>query len=389
MRQARQFCAIMLLGFWALASLSPLFAQNADLENSLILYKYEGKSMKDSQWGKITEFQQALSAHLRDCGKPGLGADGTWGNGTQKGLQNLLSCSGFADLAVSPDHPLHGALHTALWKRLLPERPAPTVHERAFALSLTHEATDYDRVEWNYGTDDDKSALTWGPYGATVGWGNEVRAVLKRLHENQGDLLKNTFGEEYAIVEKLITSEAKSGYALMKEVHNDPTQRDQFKKKLQALGATAEARAAYDWYAFEGGQWLKPNLKRLYSLIPEAAATATEIDYALFLDLGMHAGVGQDRIDKVSKAITAKEQELGRPLSPAERRQAIGEAFVAAINPRWREDRRGRNVVFYVDGIERTNLSEAEISAWNKRSGRKASNFGLSDSRKYYPAFLK
>lgn len=197
------------------------------------------------------------------------------------GCQRRLACPGFEAYAVADDHPLHGTVHTALWQHVLPEAPVPTVHARAFALALTHEATDYDRVEWNYGTADDRSAVTWGPYGATAGWGNEVRAILRRVHEQHPALLPDLFGDEFASVEALLDGDRTDGYDLLKPVYDDPQRRQAWREALQALGRRAEGRAAYDWYAFESGQWLSPNLRRLYHLVPDAAAT--EIDYAFSL----------------------------------------------------------------------------------------------------------
>jgi hypothetical protein len=55
----------------------------------------------------------------------------------------------------------------------------------------------------------------------------------------------------------------------------------------------------------------------------------------------------------------------------------------------WKKGRMGRNVVFYIDGIGQENLTEAEDDAWQKRTGRRASDYGLSDIRKFYPNFLR
>jgi len=52
-----------------------------------------------------------------------------------------------------------------------------------------------------------------------------------------------------------------------------------------------------------------------------------------------------------------------------------------------KDDRLGRNVVYYVDGIGVNNLSQKEREVWRQRTGRKASNCGLSDDRKYNPDF--
>jgi hypothetical protein len=201
------------------------------------------------------------------------------------------------------------------------------VHERAFALVHTHEGTDYDRVEWNYGTPDDPSALTWGPFGATVGWGNEIRGILIRLQEKTPDLLEDLFGNEFPTVSKLMTQSPNEGYNILKPVHSDLQRRQLWKEKLQALGALEPGRAAYDWYAFRSNEWLKPNLRRLYQMIPDAPSEATEIDYAFFLDLGAHASVSQGRITGAMAAIEAEKTKFGRRLSPAERRRVIGQYF--------------------------------------------------------------
>jgi hypothetical protein len=65
-------------------------------------------------------------------------------------------------------------------------------------------------------------------------------------------------------------------------------------------------------------------------------------------------------------------------LSAAERRRVIGQTFVAALGNQV-EDRRDRNVLYYVDGIGEAVLSSSEISAWRQRSGMRATDFGLRD----------
>jgi len=379
----------------------PLMSQAVDPDSSVILYKYDGTSLRDSRWGKIAIFQQALSDSLKACGKDGIAVDGWFGSGTRKGINRLLSCPGFEDLQVPVGHRLYGAIHVLLWQRLLPGVALPTVHQRAFCLSLSHEGTDYDRVEWNFDTADDKSILTWGPFGATIGWGNEVAGILRRLNATNNDLLKDIFGSAFfdddssvvsqllAIGEQNRSRQRTRIYRLMRAVYDSVPNRIDFKKRLQRLGATPAGRAAYDWYAFESNDWLKPNFKRLYRLIPNADSTATEIDYAFFLDLGMHAGITTRRIAAAKTAIREKEAELNRPLVPAERRRVISRVFVEAINQQWRHDRMGRNVVFYIDYFKPEKLTAEELSAWRNRTGRKASSFGLSDARKYYPPFLK
>jgi hypothetical protein len=375
------------LGLSALLAL-PVWAQVSLNQEAYVLYEYQGKLLRDSKWGKIPQWQTALNAALVACGKSGIGsADGMYGKGSHQGLVNLLTCPDYHELALPSEHPLFGKVSSILWQRLLPETALPTAHERAFALSLTHEATDYDRVEWNYNTGDDLSALTWGPYGATVGWGNEVRSILIHLLQSQAEFLTSTFGAEFASVEQLMKAEAKQGYAILKPIFNDAERRAAWKHSLQMLGASEVGIQAYNWFAFDSGQWMSQNLKRLYALIPDAQNQGTEADYGFFLDLAMHAGVSSKRIDAAQQAIDEKQKKLGRPLTSAERRREIADVWAEQVNSRWRDDRVARNVVFYVDGIGESQLSEQERKAWLKRTGLKASYFGLSDARHYYPSF--
>lgn len=257
-------------------------SQNNPPENDPVLFRYDGRMLRDSKWGKIPELQKELSEALVRCGRNGIKVDGLYGRGTQRALSLLITCPEFETFAHPPGHPLHGTVHKALWEKLLPNSRLPSVHERVFALTLTHEGTDYDRVEWNYETPDDKSALTWGPYGATVGWGNEVRAILKKVNAEDPGLLRALFPETHEIVRKLMERDPGDGYQIMKTVFADAPRKKRFEEDLRALGATEEGRKGYDWYAFGSGQWLKPNLRQLYRLIPRATAAATEVDYAFF-----------------------------------------------------------------------------------------------------------
>ena len=388
MRKPFQAFLIALFICLCFAANQAAFAENEELNTSVVLYDYRGKFLWDSKWGKITICQGALKEKLEICGKAGIGVDGKFGKNSRDGLLRLLSCRGFENLFVETNHPLYGTVHSALWKKLLPDTGLPTVHERAFAIVHTHEGTDYDRVEWNYDTPDDTSALTWGPFGATVGWGNEVRAILIRVQEKNPDLLEHLFGSEYITVSELMVQNPNNGYHLLKPVYSDLQRRQFWKEKLQALGALEAGRAAYDWYAFHSEGWLKPNLRRLYQLSPNAPSEATEIDYAFFLDLGAHASISQDRVTGAKASIVAEKAKIGRPLSPAERRRVIGQYFAEQVIRKWKKDRTGRNVVFYFEGVGKVNLTDEEIDAWQQRTGRRASDYGLSDNRKFYPDFL-
>jgi hypothetical protein len=364
-------------------------AQPGDDSKFTILYDYQKMRLKDSRWGKIALFQRGMSQKLQKYGLDTVKADGAFGQKSKLALKQLLAKSEWDALNFPPEHPLFGTIHPALWARVLPTTPFPTVAERAFALVLAHEGTDYDRVEWNFGTSDDKSALTWGPFGATIGWGNEVRLILRRIQQQRPDTLKSIFGAEYPVVSRLLAEDAANGYNIMQAIYDQPERRLTFKRKLQTLGATAIGQQAYDWVALSSDFWLKPNFRKLYALIPNADSLATEIDYAFFLDLGAHASISGKRIQRAQVVLDSLTTALQRTLSPAERRRAIANVFVQFVHPNWRADRMGRNVVFYIDGIPEAELTTTEKTSWQTRTNRRASQFGLVDQRRYYPDFLK
>jgi hypothetical protein len=152
-------------------------------------------------------------------------------------------------------------------------------------------------------------------------------------------LLQNLFGDEFSTMSNLMIQNSGEGYDLLKPVYLDEQRRQVWKEKLQALGTLEPGREAYDWYAFHSDEWLKPNLRRLYRLIPDALSEATEIDYAFFLDLGAHSSITQRRIADAKAAIEAERTKIGRPLSPAERRRVIGQYFAEQVIRKWRKDR--------------------------------------------------
>lgn len=358
-----------------------LWTPPAAADPSTMLYQYRpgGPALFDSKWSPMTLFQRALSEALVKCGQSGIVADGQFGPGSRKAILRLSSCTGWEEKARSPEDALHGTVDTALWRRLLPDTPYPDAGTRAFGLVLAHERTDYDRVEWNYGTGDDRSALTWGPFGATAGHGNEIRAILERLVATAPSLVDQTFGSEAASARAFVSAPGNQGYALLKPIYGDDGRKRAWTQALESLGASPEGRAAYDWYAFESGRWFTAGLKRLNSLV--TGRGITEIDHAFFLDLAVHASIKRSRIDEARTAIETESARRGRALTPAEMRQAIGGVFAARVNPRWRDDRLGRNVGFYVGGVGDAALSDRERTVWLRRSGYRASDYGLSDTR--------
>lgn len=359
---------------FALVTCATAHAQNAP--DPELLFRYGGVPLHDSKWGPLAAFQRALSDSLMAHGRAGLVADGIFGGATRDAIARLIALPEFAPPLQPPGTDTECIITRALWRRLLPRTLPPTVRERAFVLSLSHEATDYDRMEWNYGTSDDRSALTWGPYGATVGWGNEVRAILLRIERRDSTLLPRAFGEEYGMLAALLAAAPVEGYAVLRPVFEDTARRRVWRGLFAALGAQPEARAEYEAHAFATDEWLRPAMRRLYGLVAADSGVATEIDYAFFLDLAMHMSITKERAAACSTAMAARRAKLHRALTPGERRRTIAIALVP--NAR-RADRTGRNVVYYIDGIAEEGLTAAELAAWRRRTGRRASDCGLAD----------
>jgi hypothetical protein len=192
-------------------------------------------------------------------------------------------------------------------------------------------------------------------------------------------LIAQCFGPETTEISKLLAAaDAAAAGEIVRQAFIDPARRQAWKAGYACLGAQPSVRTAYDTYAFRSNGWMKPALSRVYQLIPGGTGGGTDIDYAFFVDIVMHMGVSNNLMATTTQALAQRTAALGRPLTAAERRQTIGQTFVAALGNQV-EDRRGRNVLYYIDSIGEAALSPAETAAWRHRSGMRASDFGLRD----------
>src|SRR5262249_15384864 len=172
------------------------------------------------------QLQQTLSVELTTRGQEGVVSDGAYGKRTHGGIARLCDLADFRDLKVPESDPHFGAISFSIWDRLMPAVSPPTIHERAFVISLSHEGTDYDHAEWNFGTSDQESVLTWGPYGATVGHGGEVQAILRRVAGIDSRLVPEAFGNDSLVVKQLL--DGKNGEELLQPVHADLARRERW-----------------------------------------------------------------------------------------------------------------------------------------------------------------
>lgn len=376
-----------LAGFLILISCHVGVVNGQDLEVAVVAY--EGRLINSGKWGLVARLQSALSSALGRCGQPCIATDGRFGKGTRSGLRRLAACDGFEKFRTGEGQPSDGRVTVGLWHTLVGE-PVPDLMERAFTIWLSHEGTDYDRVEFNFTSGveprphpaDPYSYLTWGPYGATVGHGAEVQQILATPQVRAQ--LPECFGsQEMAKVEALLPLRKDRAGQLVHDVVSDIRRRDIWKSAFKCLGASEFVRKAYDRAAFgTGSTWVLNQTKQLYALIPDARKVATEIDFAFLVDIAMHAGVRRDRVVRIRAVLQQEEQRLGRALTAPERRRTIGNEFVRLIsNDHQRTTRLGRNVTFYVDSLP---LSEDERAAWSGYKGLKASQLGLTDEP-YWP----
>jgi hypothetical protein len=250
---------------------------------------------------------------------------------------------------------------------------------------LSHEATDFDDIEFNFSPDgtpqanDPTSYLTWGPYGATAGGGGEIQHILSDPRSDA--FVDACFGSEASSIRALAAAPSdheSQARDIVQQAAANPTRRAAWEAGFKCFGAKSEVQAAYQGFAFESGEWLSPGTHRLYTLVP--SGEATQIDYAFFIDLTIHMSITQARIEAARSALEAAQADGDASMSPAQRRRIIGQTLVGALSNQI-EDRRGRNVVFYADGITLDALTDAEITAWKRRSGLWASDFGLVDDR--------
>ena len=177
------------------------------------------------RYSVFAKFQANLQRVLDDCGKPapavvprGAQPSGRIGRETRQGIRRALDCEALKLVpATSPAR--EGVLTEAVWRAVMGAEPLPTVKDRADALVLAFEATDFgDPPEWNlcqdnkraaprqsnrsapdfvcYNMSDPCSLLTWGPRGATAGSGREIQFVLWMVWKENPALVEKAFGSE-------------------------------------------------------------------------------------------------------------------------------------------------------------------------------------------------
>lgn len=370
-----------------------------------VLYEYGGWLIRDGKSGSVAKFQAGLSDALAECGSnTRLSPDGLYGNGTRKAIVEAAACETISAQLDTDSSARSGAITEALWSIVLPDAAVPSVSQRAASLKLTFEATDYDRMQWNFcqntpfyrpsedqnecHSNDKRSYITWGPNGATAGWGREVQAILNRYLETpaNGTAFDHAFGNEAPAVRRMLTLEDSSNGSLetyLCGVWMDKSRRDSWTSGFKTLGRSPDVRTAYrDIYgsaSFDAGK-----IAAFYKIWQSEAFAlpVTEIDHAFFTDRAAHMGMGRATRQKIRDALTELKQSSGEdwPVSAAEVRRHIAKRVLPG-NAKIKKDRLGRDAAFFVEGIGKANLSELETTAWADRGRRNVIHIGMSDVR--------
>jgi hypothetical protein len=359
-----------------------------------IIARYSGVALNGGKFGYLAEVQSKLNALPADCRPiPALTVNGLFGSKMRDAIRKAVSCPGVQNSLPSDSEARNGALTDALWTILFPGRSKPSVYERAMVVVLTQEATDYDHAEWNFcqsrpfydpahgqstcHSNDPTSFLTWGPRGATAGGGGEVQRILYAVDAdpNMKAIVDSSFGSTSSDVRRLTGLDAKDVGAFLCKIWIDPQLRQQWKDGFARFGASPQVQRVYDaLYASSSADGGK--IAQYYRLYASAGIVPTEVDYAFMIDRATQfSGPGA----KTIAAAAAAMKSSGARSTPVELRRWIALNFRPSNQ---RTDRLGRDVVFYVDGLEASGqgLTPEERTAWNGRNALRSRDAGLSES---------
>ncbi len=334
----------------------------------------------------VADVQQRLNELPSQCRVgPGIVADGKFGKFTRLAIQVAAGCPEIRSQLNSNSAAHSGALTDTFWKALFPNRAIPDLHQRAMVVVLTHEATDYDTVEWNFCqnnptfdppiqpscfSNDPKSFLTWGPRGATAGHGAELQYIIEAIDSNSAarSQVDRAFKGDAPSVRRLLKLDEADTELFLCSIWLNPVTRRSWQQGFREFGSNSLVRNAYDIVyssaEFDGGK-----MERYYHLYSELGLVPSEVDYAFFLDRATQMGAPTDAVAKQARVLLQGK-------SGAEVRRWLAQNFRPTSR---KTDRLGRDVVFYIDAFENV-LSHEERVAWLKRNPSRASEYGLRDN---------
>lgn len=312
----------------------------------------------------------------------------------------------FGDQAITLD----------LWRALAPETPPPDMLDRARAMTLSFEATPFARPPiWNLCQDvpgdasaralavaggepcrnksDPCALLTWGPRGATAGYGREAQWILWRLEREAPTSLDRAFGALAPQVRRLARlapppirgcDGSSDLEAALCRVWIEPELRARWDAGFRRLGRDPQAWRAFDGvYALEEFDGYK--LRAYRALWRALDLEPSEIDFAFFFDRATHIGAPPAGAEADLRACLAAETSpnLGEAAMPATRNAAARRCLSRAHRHRDAPvDRLGRDMAYYRGAYAPEALTEQERRTWERHIPLDAAfNFGLSDHR--------
>jgi hypothetical protein len=414
-RCGRQFGSrtLSIIGCVAIVAIAVLASASAGRSDAVVL-DVRRYPIFAGRYSVFARFQDALQRTLTACNKsepvivpPGEVSRGKIGGETLGGIQSVLDCDALREVprqSAAKD----GILTQAVWRAVMGDEPLPTPEDRAHALIMSFEATDFgEKPEWNFCQDNDQtkrgpsdprargflcynatdpcSFLTWGPRGATAGSGREIQWILWLAWRHDPSLVERAFGREFGNLQRLFRLKAPQGRTcsgdtpleyFMCALWIDPARRQIWDNALVELGQSRLVREAYaKVYAldeFDGGKLLA-----FIALWKELGLTPSEVDYAFFLDRATHLG-GPPGTEQVRPLRACAREQTKAVFANAAARRCLAKLQPHATQP---EYRLGRDVAFYLDAYPEGALSNKELAAWAAYVPLSAvHNFGLSET---------
>jgi peptidoglycan hydrolase-like protein with peptidoglycan-binding domain len=287
---------------------------------------FYGTYLKTSKWGPVGLVQSKL----------GLEVDGIFGGDTTAKIMEYQQNNGL---------PKTGCVDTDLWKKMFPQKEVPTYKDRAWQLTFLMENTDYDCLEFNFGTSDD-SGMTWGPMGMTLASG-EIQNILRIAIVKDASSIRQAVGDDvFDFVNRLSELNGSNGMTFIKRYVWDKgeSKRNKAKEVFKKLATVSSVRTAFRKIAVGS---INTRFEH-YLEVLKSHQNVTELDWAFFWDVATQTGYAK-------KKSTAVSRQSVNDSNPKQRRRIWGDVIADQVKSAYRKNRIRRNEMFY----KNTNVTAA------------------------------